>query len=242
MELTPEKISCFLFCPYMLSLSGAEQKLIPPLLPLEEHIRIAICEAERRCLLKESEINPRKIIRAWDNTWWPNVSSLGISYKDAQKLSTKACIKFNDYCKYDFVDFLHPTVGVDIESQVQINRSILKAQIDMIKVDLTESKKNILLIDFSRKNMTNREIALDPAVLAKVYAFSEGQGETITYLSIDLSDSKSKLGVVQAIFRADDVQEIGNLIQYIEIGMQKKIKHMNKWNCKECQLCQLSSR
>jgi len=238
--VTPLDIACFQYCSKTLEKESYKEKVIPSLTFFEEHMRLAIIDAERSLIFKDSDLNPKKILNKWDKLWWPAAMSSGISIKEAEELTHKASEKFSDYCKYDISDYFHPTAGADVEASKRINSTYLTTQIDLVKVDIRERRINITLVDFTRKNLSTRDIILDPAIRAKAYAFSLGKKETITYTCIDLNEEKEKLIVSSAVFRPEELEKIRKMIIHTESGIRNNIYSLNRWLCKECNICQSS--
>jgi len=234
MILTPDDISNFLYCPL---LPKGTEVVYKKNTFFESCVGEAIKLAERNCLLKDSVLNNKKIITAWDNIWWPACPSQNIDFKTAQDLTVKASRYFLDYCKYDISDCLYPTIAVNVESQVNINSTILKTHIDMIKVDLSVSNKNMVLVDFSKKDMSSIDIALDPGIRSTVLSFSQGKNETIQYMLIQPNSKTNKLVITSAIFRPKEIENIRKMVSYVEQGIRRNISYGNRWQCKECQKC-----
>jgi hypothetical protein len=237
MFISSSDIACFLYCPYILTKSKAKEIVLSTLTPFEEQMRKAIKDAERVCLFKNLEITTKKIIRSWDKIWWPYVSEHDIDFKTAKTLSIKACEKFADYCNYEISDMLHAPAGIDIHYTKQISTATIKSSIDIIKVNLSDSNRNTILIDLGRKGMSRRDIALDPDTRTKAYCFYQHKGETITYINIDLNADNQKLHVQSAIFRPSDMENIRRMITLAKVGIENQVDYMNRWNCKECKLC-----
>lgn len=237
MFIKSSDIACFLYCPFILNKARAKETVLTTLTPFENQIRKAIKEAERKCLLKDAELTTRKIIRSWDKIWWPYVAQHDINFKLAKHMSIKACEKFSDYCKYEISDMLHAPVGIDISCTKQINSTTIESTIDVVKVNLSDSNRNTILIDLGRKGLSRRDIALDPEVRTKAYCFYQNKGENITYIHIDLNENNRKLHVKSAIFRPSDMKDIKAMISLAKVGIENNIRYMNRWNCKECKLC-----
>jgi len=235
MIFTPTDIACFLYCPMLPK--GSEYLVYEKSTVFESCVGNAIVEAERGCLLNDSEINPRMINKAWDNTWWPVCATHKIPFKKAQDKTVKAGPYFLDYCKYDISDFLHPTVAVDIDVQVPVGQSVLHAHVDLMKVDLTVSNKNMMLIDFSKKGMKTFDAGLDPGIAATAMAFHRGVKETIQYVLVEVDENTEKLFVTSAVFRPSDIENIKKMISYVENSMRNGVSYGNRWKCKECKAC-----
>ena len=235
MQFTSLDIARYLYCPLLPKrldyLIYSKQSLF------ENNIGESIKKAEQNCLLKESEINPRKIMKAWDSVWWPNCAKNKISFKDAQKYTIKAGIYFTDYCKYDISDILYPTIAVDVNLQTRINQSILHTHIDLIKVDLTIKEKNILLIDFSKKDMSTSDTALDPGIASTAMSFYRGSGEIIRYILVQIDDKNKKLFMTSSIFRPNQIENIRKMVFNVENNIRRGVSYGDRWKCKECKAC-----
>jgi len=236
MKLTPTDIARFLYCPLLPRKS--EHLVYKPRTMFESCVGEAIKEAERVCLLNDTEINPRRITKAWDNTWWPACAAKNIPFKLAQKQTIKASPYFLDYCKYDISDFLHPTVAVNAEAQFPVGQSVLHSTIDLMKVDLTISEKNVMLIDFTKKEMGTSDVALDPGIAVTALSFYRGQGETIRYVTIDTNEKSDKLFVTSSVFRPSDMENIRNMVTNVENNIRRGVTYGDRWKCKECQACE----
>jgi len=235
MILTPDDISSFLYCPL---LPKGTEVVYKKNTFFESCVGAAIKKAEQNTLLKDSTLNSKKIITAWDSIWWPACPTQGIDFKKAQDLTVKANKYFLDYCKYDISDFLYPTIAVDVEAQISIGSTVLKTHIDMIKVNLNMSDKNIVLIDFSKKQMSTVDIALDPGIRATALSFSRGKNETIIYMIIEVDNKRNKLFITQAVFRPKEIENIRRMIFYVEKAIREGILYGNRWQCKECRQCE----
>lgn len=236
MQLTPTDIARFLYCPLLPR--KYDHLVYKPLTMFESCVGEAIKEAERACLINDTEINPRKINKAWDITWWPTCTSHGISFKEAQERTVEAGPYFLDYCKYDISDFLHPTVAVNVNTQVPIGQSILHTHIDLIKVDLTMNEKNMILIDFTKKDIRTSDVGLDPGIAATATSFYQGEGEVIKYVLVEVDENNKKLFITTAVFRPSDIKNIRKMIFYVENSIRKGVSYGDRWKCKECQACQ----
>lgn len=238
MILTPKDISAFVYCPYFKYTNKINGKFEIKFTLFEQCVINSIKLTEKHCLLHNSDISTRKILTRWDNIWWPSVSNNNINFKTAEEKSIKASMIFNDYCKYDISGYLYPTAGIDIESEINIGRSIIKTNADIIKVNLNLSQKNINLIGFGNTIKSTKEIILDPAIRTLLYSFSETGAKTLVYTYIYIKEDKEKILVTSSVLRQDDIEEIKNTLTYIEKGISNKVRYMNLHNCKECKQCQ----
>jgi hypothetical protein len=219
----------------------AKELFFPSLTPYEECIRETIIRTEELCLLRESEITPRKMIRVWDSLWWPLASSLGIDMTEAKELSIKASSKFSDYCKYDLSDIHYVTVAAKAIAQRPVNSSVLHVSTDILKVNVSSKTKNMVLVDFSRKNLTDLDLVIDPIIRSTAYGFYTGNKETVTYISVDITRESSKLKVKVAFFRPEELEQIGKAVRLALQGIESKTRYANPWKCKECELCSSKS-
>lgn len=194
-----------------------------------------IVETEKMCMLSDSDVTPRKLLRSWDKIWWPEAVSKEIPISKIKSESIRAARLLSDYCKYDLSGYMFPTVGIKIKNQRQIGNCTLHSGVDIVKVDLNNTDKNIVLVDFSMREMTEREIAIDMYNLAKVFSFYSNRGETVTYTHI--RPSMHKFFMSSAIFRPDQMNQINTMMNHIVSGISKNIRYMNRWNCQECKSC-----
>lgn len=238
MYLDPLDIACYIYCP-ILQVKGRIDVVSKPLTFSEEMIRQTFIEAEKNACLKDSIVAPRKFLAAWERLWWPAViKKKHISLKRAEEISLIAAHKFADYCKYDISGWAFPTAGTQVESEVRIGQSILRAQTDVVKVDLNKDNRNTVLVNFNRKGLTLRAAAHDPAIKAIAYAFYSGRGEVITHIAIDLNDRQNNINVTTSTFRPEAMEGIRKMLYHVECGIRSGAKHVNPYLCKECKVCQ----
>jgi hypothetical protein len=242
MILTPLDIAAYMYCPYLLEAKDKALEVIaPPLSPYENCVRETIIRVEELCLLRGSEITARKMIRVWDSIWWPVVTSLGLDMKEAKEESIKASSILADYCRYDLSDISYPTVCTKPVSKRPLGSSVLHVQSDIMKVDVSARTKNMVLLDFSRRNLTDLDMAIDPMIRTTAWAFYTGHNETVTYISVDVTGGSSKLKVKISFFRPDELEEIGKAVKLAEQGIRQNIKYVNPWKCRECDICNSKS-
>lgn len=235
MRITPADILYYTYCPYLLEKDPGKTKLIERMDLFNTCLVKSIVDAEKRCLMSDSELTPRKLVRSWDKIWWPEAVSNGIPLDKTEKESVRASRFMSDYCKYDISGYMFPTVATSITTQRTVGTCTLHSGVDMIKVDLNNSKKNLVLVDFSLREMSERELAIDTYNMAKAYSFYSGRGETVTYTHI--RPGKNKLHVSSAIFRPEQMKQIDTMVKHVVSGISKNIRYMNRWNCQECKLC-----
>jgi hypothetical protein len=238
-RLIPEDISAFVFCPYLQQTHKQESRL-DRLSLFEQCIVETIQKTEQDCLLQNSDITPRKLLRRWDNIWWPITAKNKIDFKYSQTISISASNIFSDYCKYDISGYMYPTIGIGIESTLDLGHHILFAQADILKVNLTIKNKNIVILNFCNTKSITNEIVVDQGIQSVICSFAKNilPDGTINYTNVYINKNTSKLDITTAVFRQNDIDKIYKNIKYIEEGIYKGINYMNKWNCKECNKCQ----
>lgn len=235
MKLTPKDVARYLYCPLLPRKS--DNLVYKDITLFESSIGKSITGAEKYCLLNELEVTPRRIMRSWDNIWWPLCVSNDIPLKFAQNKTIQAGPYFIDYCKYDISDFLHPTIAVDVDAQINIGQSVLHTHIDVVKTDLTVKYKNTLLLDFTKKSLNQSDTSLDPGIASTALAFYTGHKEIIKYILIQIDEKTKKLFMTQAIFRPDDIKNIYKMVNYVENSIRKGVLYGDRWKCKECKAC-----
>jgi hypothetical protein len=238
MRLTSKDFEVFSFCPYLWANKIKKIPLAEKFSPLEETVIQTIKKTELSCLLKDSEVTNRKLLRQWDNTWWPNAIKNKISLKEAQDISVRAAKIFTDYCKYEFTDLFHPTAGVDIEKEIQIGRSIVSNHIDLLKIDLNIKEKNLIIIEFGKETKTPKELALNLNLLSKIYSFYDSH-KVIKLIYMIIDSKKQKVKSKTILYRKEDFFRIKKTLNFIESGINKKVSYMNSYNCWRCNYCQV---
>lgn len=203
----------------------------------EECIRKSILLAESTSLIKDSMVTLGKIIKAWDKIWWPIVVKYSINYKEAEKYSLSAIKKFSDYCKYDITDEEHPTILVDIPIEIEIDNRIIRTNIDLIKTNTKYKKKNLHIIDFTKKGLSQIEVASDPSILTASYLLFSHEKAIIKYTCIDLNEDNKKIHLSTATFRENDLLMAKKLIKHTLYGIKANIFIRKPWLCKECKKC-----
>lgn len=240
MILTSEDIFKFNFCSYLYWHKKLPDNISPELTLFESKIIEAITLAEEHSILKNSDLNTRKILRKWDYIWWPAATKEKLSMKEADNLSLKAASIFNDYCKYDISEVFYPTVAANITLSKEISqKSILQDKINVIKTNLNSKKKSLVLLDFGNKDLSARQLTIDLRVHSKVYLFSDGNEDEIIYTYVYIDSKRNKTKLTSVIFRAEDIKIIEKNIKYIEYGILNKIDFLNQWNCEICKQCHL---
>jgi hypothetical protein len=202
----------------------------------ESCIRDSILLAESTSLIKNSFVNIGKLIRAWDKVWWPVVAKYSINNKEAEKKSLAAVRKFADYCKYDMTDDDHPTIAVDIPLELEINGTVVKTSLDLVKINRTE-ENSVQIIDFKRKGLSFVEVASDPGVLTSAYVVYFQERLRVKYTCVDLDEKKQKIHVSTAVFRDEDLQMARKLVRHTINGIKSNIFFKKPWLCKECNRC-----
>jgi hypothetical protein len=196
-------------------------------------MRQAILMAEQRALDRDGYVTPRNIGAAWEKLWWPAATEAGLPLAEVERMALKASSKFRDYCHYDVTGPNHEAVGINVDSEVQLDDGILVTQVDLIKWSLKEPEP-LIFIDFTRKGLERHQMTHDMALWANVYAFS-GLERPITYICMDLSGQKIKSSAVY--FKAYEMENIGQTLNYLARGIRKNIDYECSWRCKECNLC-----
>jgi hypothetical protein len=232
MRVTTKDLQTFAFCPYLHSRGGTE--IVPPLTIFEQNIRKSIMSAERRAMNKNSHVNPRKIGYFWEKYWWDAAAKIGLTPREIDKYCYPATLKFIDYCKYDISSELYDIAGVDIPSQVALNKGILDARIDVIKRSRKDGQ--VILIDFSRTAMTRATMANDIDILATIYAFSEF-GLDMKYFCVDLSESIQKVKIDACFFSVEEARKMGSTINYLSDGIHRQLNYKSYWQCEWCNKC-----
>jgi hypothetical protein len=236
MRLEPPDIACFIYCPILLK-KQQQERIFPPLTLSEECTRQAFIDAERGAALKDSIVSPRKLTQAWDQLWWPLAAQEGLGMARADDLAVEAATRFSDYCKYDISGWMYPTLGAEVESQIRVGESVIAARADVVKIDLSENRRNTVLVNFNRKGLTLSGAALDAAIHTIAYAFYSGRSEVVTHVCVDLSDGLEKLSVVTSTFRPEDMEQIRKMLYHVECGIRSGVHYANPNLCKECGIC-----
>ena len=236
MRLTSRDIGAYIYCP-TLYFKGRQDKIDSPLNIFERSIRDTFIDAEENVLLKDSIITVKKLMRSWDNIWWPLTMEYKLDVKKAEKKTLKATEKFIDYCNYEISDYLWPTVGVDVESQVYIKNNLLIVHADLIKVDLKSNKKNTVLINFTNRRLSIRDAAFNNEIKTIAYGFYSGGGETITHINININELINKVEMNISTFQPEDMVEIEKMLYHISSGIQNRVQYMNPHACERCNVC-----
>lgn len=235
MQLTPEEISTYTYCP-LLYYKGKVEKLYPRLNTFEMFLKDSFVAAEENALLLNSAVNTNKLISAWDKIWWPLAIKNKVSTEIAEKKTLLASQKFIEYCRYEFSSYTWPTIGVNIENKIPIGNSILNVKTDLIKINLEAKKKNTVLINFTNRDLSIRDAAFDNAIRIKCYGFYSGRGETISHININISEKKN-LKMSLTTIQPKDIIHIEKMIKGIEKNMYNKVSYMNSFACEQCKEC-----
>lgn len=238
MILTPTDIARFIHCPYLFQTKQKSDLFENTLTLYEKCIVEAIKATESHCLINDRILTSKKIITRWDKIWWPTAAQAGMAPKEIENLSINAAQLFIDYCDYNIAHF--PTAGIDIPSEVLIGKSILKTKADLIKVDTAVPYKNIYILEFGNKPVRSKDIILDPAVRTLLYSFSLGEEQAITYTYLSFNEKSNKFLVTSAVMRHNNLEEIKQMLRFIEYGIRTNVSYMNPWNCGECKICRNS--
>jgi hypothetical protein len=231
MRLSPIDFLYYSYCPYIYDNRSKCKAIDITPTDLEIKTAEAIIETEKRCLLKEAFLTPRKIFRAIDNIWWPYASSIGLAPKDIESRSLIASKLASLYCKYDFAEF--ETVAINTELYININNSILVNKFNIIK----HSNNTVVVIDFGRKDLTSLNIVGDIGAMASALILAKHSNQTVNYISVCLNESKQDISTALFILRKEDILSAEKTIKFYEYGIRNNVKFPNKWNCKECRAC-----
>ena len=234
--VSPIQIASYAFCPYLL-LKGQQDKLFPGLSVYESHIKKSILLAEEDALYKNTIVTVKRLSRAWDKVWWPYVATKGIKIQEAEKVTIKAMQRFMDYCKYEITDYLWPTIGTEIDSEMIVEGSVLKSTADIIKVNLESKKRNTVIVGITNRTLSIRDAAFDNFIKASLLPFYSGKKETMTYINMNISEKNKEIETKVSTFQPEDMEEIEKATRYITIGIRKRIKYMNSFSCKGCNIC-----
>lgn len=234
--LKPEDVAAYVYCPKLYDRDG-QSEIVKPLTFFEARMRDAFIEGERNAVLKDSIVDPKKFARAWDKIWFPAAAKRGISMKKANDKTLDATVKFADYCKYDISDYTFPTAGVDIQARQSINGTELVGQADLLKIDMTTKKRTTVIVNFTKRNLSYSESAMDPAIRTTAYAFYRGAGEYISHVNINIDQKNEKLNVVTSNFSPKEMDDIRKMLYHVERGIRNKVFYHNTYMCKGCNKC-----
>lgn len=237
MIITPKDIAAYAFCP-MLYFKRRQDKFLPHLTLMERNLRKSFILAEERALLKDTIVSVPKLTTAWDTMWWPDAMAHKLTMVKAKDIAIKATERFIDYCNYEMTDYLWPTIGVDVESRVDLGMATLVANTDIIKVNLENNKRNTVLINFTSRRLSIRDAAFDNLIKATVYAFYSGNGETVTHLNVNINENIKKIQMGISHFDQKDIEDIRKMIYHIKTGISTGVKYMNPKACEGCKVCQ----
>jgi hypothetical protein len=216
--------------------NGGTGRLVPPLSLKEQLLRESILGAEQRVLDQNSYLTARKIGNVWEKLWWPIAAKQGLEPYEIERTSIDMTRKMVDYCGYDISGPSYETVGLDVQSEIQLGRCVVKAQIDIVKMPLFKNTNSLVLIDFKRKGLGKTRVADDIAVLTSMYAFRE-LDRPVTYISVDLSDELQKTKMISTFYEPEDLDKAGKTLRYLAEGIQKGIDYQYPWMCEHCDKC-----
>lgn len=231
----PIDVALFSYCP-VLKQRNKQDKIDPNLKITELGIKYALMDGELNVCLKDSIIDSRKLLRSWEKIWWPIAAENNISMKEADDLMLKCISRLSDYCKYDISCW--PTVGVNIESEIPINNSILKARADIVKINPTSKKTNKVLITIGTRNLSEISAALDPFIRATAYGFSDTETEIIEHIYINIGSPRGKLKIITSYFNKREMATIKKMLYHIEYGIRTNAYYANSFMCDKCKECQ----
>jgi hypothetical protein len=235
-QLTPHDIASYIYCPliYKEKRYGVTAK---PLTFFESCVRAALVEGERNAVLKDSVVTPKKLLRAWDKTWWPAAAERNLPMKEANDVTLKAAMKLTDYCKYDISDYSYPTASVNAGVRLSLGRHTLTATADVVKINLNIPEINTILVNFTNRQLNPRASAFDPVVRATAYAFYRGKGETVSHIYVSINEELERLAVISSTFYPEDMEGIRKMLYHVEQGISTGALYMNPFLCEECNQC-----
>lgn len=236
MIITPKDIAAYTFCP-ILYYKKRQDKFLPHLTLFERNLRQAFLLAEEQALLKDTIVSVQKLTRAWDNIWWPNAMVHKLDMVKARNTAMKATDRFIDYCNYELTDYLWPTVGVNVESSIDLGGATFVAKTDLVKVHLEKNKRNTVLLNFTSRKLSIRDAAFDNLIKSTAYAFYTGKGETITHLNVNINEDLKKIQMSISHFDKKDMEDIRKMIYYVKTGISSNVKYMNAKACEGCGVC-----
>jgi hypothetical protein len=237
MRLTPKDIELYSICSRLF-----EKKEYNRVNPQEDiffqSIKKAFILGEEQTLLKDTSISVKKLLRAWDNIWWPLVIEKNIDAKKAQEKTLIATNIFIDYCNYEFSDITWPTLGTNIQSEKKLKQNILVSNIDIIKTNTNIKQKNTVLLNISNRNQSIHEMALNNLIKSYIYPYYSGRKENIIYINLFIDQKNEKVIPNIGTFYPEDINNIEKTLDYISYGIYYRIKNYNYKYCKECKSCQ----
>lgn len=234
--LNPKDVATYIYCPKLYQRNG-QSEVVKPLTFFEAMMRDAFIDGERRAVLKDSIVDPRKFSRAWDNIWFPAAAKRGISMKVASNKTLHATVKFADYCKYDISDYTFPTAGVDIQSRQYIGQTELVAQADLLKIDMTTKNKTTVIVNFTKRDITYSQSAMDAAIRTTAYGFYSNRGEYVSCVNVNIDEKKEKLHIVTSNFSPKEMDDIRKMLYHVELGIRNNVFYHNSYMCKGCNKC-----
>lgn len=236
MIITAEDILAYSYCPMLLK-KHRKDIVLPRLSLIEETLKEAFIDAEREACLKDSITDPRRILCAWEKIWWRKALENNIKLEDADKISLNISDRFSEYCRYNISDWTYPTVGVNINKNIQVNSAIVSVHADILKVNLEINDPNLVIINFSNRVLSPRLLSIDPYVLSTIYGFYSGEEKQIMYISININESK-KLSVTSSIYSNEEIKNTGIQFKNICTNIYNKNYYYNPFLCEGCKICQ----
>lgn len=235
MFLEPQDIASYIYCP-MLYYRHGQNKINPKLTEYETFLKKAFILGEEKALLRDTAVSVSHLTSAWDSIYWPTVINK-IEMKAAEKTTYKAVQKFTEYCKYEIADYLRPTIGTDVKSEININGHLFKTSADIIKTDLESKNKNTVIVSFSNRELTSRDAAFNNIIRTNAYGFYSDRKETITCINVNINENNKEISLNQSTFKPNDMAQIRRTLEFIIKGIKSNVKYMNSYCCEDCNLC-----
>jgi hypothetical protein len=232
MRLKPLDFFYYSYCPLFYDLKDKHQNINQKQTLLEQKLSESIIETEKRCLLKDSIVSPRKIFRMIDNLWWPAATENNIPAKEIEEKAIKASKLAADYCKYDFAEY--ENIATDIDISVNIGDSVLVNNYNIIKKDYDG---NVIILDLVRKNINQFNIFGDIGVAASCYIIAKNANQTTGYINILIDETKQNIETSIYWLKKSQLAETEKMLRFFEYGLRGNVRFPNKWNCKECKAC-----
>lgn len=233
--ITAEDILAYSYCPILVK-RNRKDIILPKSSNIDKCLIRAFISAEQEACLKDSIVTTRRLLAAWEKIWWPNVISSNIPIEEANNLSLKTSDKFSEYCRYDLSDWGYPTLGTNVENILQLESATISVHADVLKINLELGRPNLVIVNFSNRQLNNRLLSIDPYTLSTVYGFYSGKEDYVTYINLFASIDRP-LAVTSCMYSKDDIERLDIWFKNISRNIHKKNYYYNPFLCKECKLC-----
>jgi len=231
----PVDIASYIYCPILYK--NKKQYIVKPLTFFESCIRAALIEGERQALLRDTEVTPRMLLKAWDKIWWPAVIKKKISMAEADKYTLKATEILTSYSNYDLASYIYPTAGVLIGARLSVGRYTIEATTDLLKISLATKDKNTILVNFTNRDLDIHESALDPIIKCISYMFYYGNNESVSHVNVFIDARNNRVKTTMSRFDTEDMEEIRKMLYHVVHGISSKTFYPNVFMCKGCGRC-----